>query len=256
MKGKNAKILKAVDGISFSVNPGELFGFLGPNGAGKSVTISMLTTLLNPTGGSAKVAGHDIIKERDEVRKKVGIIFQDTTLDIKLTAYENLNFHGTLYGMSKEQRKEQITHLLKMVELDDRAHSVVEQFSGGMKRRLEIARGLMHFPEVLFLDEPTLGLDPQTREHIWQYINKVRREHKMTIFLTTHYLDEVENCDRIAIIDSGKIIDLDTPAKLKDKYNVPTMNQVFLEATGHGIRDDELSGENRQRSQRPTGPAH
>lgn len=243
LKGKAKRVLTAVDDISFSVEPGELFGFLGPNGAGKSTTISMLTTLLLPSTGSATVAGFDIVRQRDAVRKKIGIIFQDTTLDIKLTAAENLNFHGVLYGLSKVQRRERIEELLTMVELHDRAHNLVKEFSGGMKRRLEIARGLMHFPEILFLDEPTLGLDPQTREHMWRYIEKIRRERQMTIFLTTHYLDEVENCDRVAIIDGGKIIALATPAQLKAKYNVGTMNQVFLEATGHGIRDDELSGE-------------
>lgn len=248
LKGKPKRTLTAVDDVSFAVEPGELFGFLGPNGAGKSTTIAMLTTLLKPTTGSATVAGYDIVHQHDAVRKKIGIIFQDTTLDIKLTAAENLNFHGVLYGLSKPQRQERITELLHLVELHDRAHSLVQEFSGGMKRRLEIARGLMHFPEILFLDEPTLGLDPQTRDHIWRYIEKIRRERKMTIFLTTHYLDEVENCDRVAIIDGGKIIVLDTPARLKTKYGVTTMNQVFLEATGHGIRDDELSSTALQRT--------
>lgn len=248
LKGKQKRTITAVADISFTVEPGELFGFLGPNGAGKSTTIAMLTTLLKPTTGSATVAGYDIVRQRDAVRKKIGIIFQDTTLDIKLTAAENLNFHGVLYGLSKQQRQDRIAELLHMVELQDRAHNLVKEFSGGMKRRLEIARGLMHFPEILFLDEPTLGLDPQTRDHIWRYIEKIRRERKMTIFLTTHYLDEVENCDRVAIIDGGKIIVLDTPTRLKSKYGVTTMNQVFLEATGHGIRDDELSGEALQRT--------
>lgn len=248
LKGKHKRTITAVDDVSFTVEPGELFGFLGPNGAGKSTTIAMLTTLLKPTTGSATVAGYDIVRQRDAVRKNIGIIFQDTTLDIKLTAAENLNFHGVLYGLRKQQRQDRITELLRMVELHDRAHNLVKEFSGGMKRRLEIARGLMHFPEILFLDEPTLGLDPQTRDHIWRYIEKIRRERKMTIFLTTHYLDEVENCDRVAIIDGGKIIVLDTPARLKAKYGVTTMNQVFLEATGHGIRDDELSGEALQRT--------
>lgn len=249
LKGKQAKTITAVDSISFSVESGELFGFLGPNGAGKSTTIAMLTTLLNPTAGNATVAGYDIVRQRAEVRKSIGIIFQETTLDDKLTAAENLDFHGVLYGMPKALRMERISLLLEMVELTDRANTIVKQFSGGMKRRLEIARGLMHFPKILFLDEPTLGLDPQTRNHIWTYIEKVRHEHAMTIFLTTHYLDEVENCNRIAIIDGGKIIDLDTPDYLKTHYNVTSMNEVFLESTGHGIRDDELSGEVLQRAQ-------
>jgi ABC-2 type transport system ATP-binding protein len=243
LKGKGRRTITAVDDISFTVQAGELFGFLGPNGAGKSTTISMLTTLLLPSTGSATVAGFDIMRQRDAVRKKIGIIFQDSTLDIKLTAAENLNFHGVLYGLNRQVRQQRITELLDMVELTDRRHNLVKEFSGGMKRRLEIARGLMHFPEVLFLDEPTIGLDPQTRDHMWRYIETIRQERLMTIFLTTHYLDEVENCDRVAIIDGGNIIALDTPAHLKDHYSVTTMNQVFLEATGHGIRDDELSGE-------------
>ena len=257
LKGKNAKTIQAVDNVSFSIEPGELFGFVGPNGAGKSTTISMLTTMLNPTSGSAEVAGYDISKERDKVRNVIGIIFQETTLDDKLTAYENLDFHGVLYGIPKSTRKKRIAELLAMVELSERATTQVKQFSGGMKRRLEIARGLMHFPQILFLDEPTIGLDPQTREHIWQYIEKVRKEHDMTIFLTTHYLDEVEGCDRIGIIDGGKIIDLNTPTALKEKYNVDSINSVFLEATGHGIRDDELSGDALTRAKgKPTGGHH
>lgn len=250
-KGKR-HTLKAVDSISLSVQPGELFGFLGPNGAGKSTTIAMLTTLLNPTSGAATVAGYDIVKQRNHVRDAIGIIFQQTTLDDKLTAYENLDFHGVLYNMTKSDRKKRITNLLDMVELTDRMDTIVQQFSGGMKRRLEIARGLMHFPQILFLDEPTIGLDPQTRDHIWRYIERVRKDHAMTIFLTTHYLDEVENCDRVAIIDGGKIIDLDTPSALKQKYHVTTMNEVFLESTGHGIRDDELIGEVRDRALQKT----
>ncbi|MBI2415230.1 MAG: ATP-binding cassette domain-containing protein [Candidatus Kerfeldbacteria bacterium] len=240
LKGRNSRTITAVDHISFQVQQGELFGFLGPNGAGKSTTIAMLTTLLLPSSGTATVAGFDIQQQRDQVRKKIGIIFQETTLDHKLTAYENLNFHGVLYGINRITRRQRITELLAMVELSDRAHSIVQEFSGGMKRRLEIARGLLHLPEILFLDEPTLGLDPQTREHIWRYIDKIRQTRSMTIFLTTHYLDEVENCNRVAIIDGGKIIALDQPSTLKTRYQVNTMNQVFLEATGHGIREDEL----------------
>lgn len=240
LKGKGKRSIEAVSDVTFSVNEGELFGFLGPNGAGKSTTIAMLTTLLLPSAGQAFVAGYDVTKQRDAVRRQIGIIFQDSTLDIKLTASENLHFHGVLYGLAKAERQKRIDELLAMVELSDRAHTEVKQFSGGMKRRLEIARGLMHFPKVLFLDEPTLGLDPQTREHIWKYIQRVRRERNMTIFMTTHYLDEVEGCDRVSIIDAGKIVALDTPANLKQHYQASTMNQVFLEATGHNIRRDEL----------------
>lgn len=239
-KGKAKSTLLAVDDISFTVAEGELFAFLGPNGAGKSTTIAMLTTLLNPTAGHATVAGYDIVRQRDAVRKNIGIIFQDSTLDIKLTAYENLDFHGVLYGLPKVTRRARIKELLEMVELSDRSHTEVKQFSGGMKRRLEIARGLMHLPKILFLDEPTLGLDPQTREHIWRYIERVRHERQMTIFLTTHYLDEVEACDQIAIIDAGKIIARDTPVALKAHYRATTMNQVFLEVTGHNMRRAEL----------------
>ncbi|HBY74064.1 MAG TPA: multidrug ABC transporter ATP-binding protein [Candidatus Kerfeldbacteria bacterium] len=240
LKGKGKRTITAVSEINFTVAEGELFGFLGPNGAGKSTTIAMLTTLLLPTSGQASVAGYDVITQRDAVRKHIGIIFQDSTLDIKLTAAENLHFHGVLYGLGKVERQKRIDELLAMVELSDRAHTEVKQFSGGMKRRLEIARGLMHFPKVLFLDEPTLGLDPQTREHIWKYIQRVRQERHMTIFMTTHYLDEVEDCDRVSIIDEGKIVALDTPVNLKQHYQASTMNQVFLEATGHNIRRDEL----------------
>ncbi|EKD79098.1 MAG: hypothetical protein ACD_41C00171G0002 [uncultured bacterium] len=240
LKGKGRRTITAVADVSFSVQAGELFGFLGPNGAGKSTMIAMLTTLLLPSAGSARVAGYDVVKKRNAVRKEIGIIFQDSTLDNKLTAAENLDFHGVLYGLPKAERQKRSAELLAMVELSDRAHTEVKQFSGGMKRRLEIARGLLHFPKVLFLDEPTLGLDPQTREHIWKYITRVQQERHMTIFMTTHYLDEVENCDRVSIIDQGKIVALGTPTALKEQYQANTMNQVFLEATGHHIRRDEL----------------
>lgn len=231
----------AVDGISFDVKEGELFGFLGPNGAGKTTTISMLTTLLSLSSGTVEIEGHDVSKERDEVRKHIGIIFQDPSLDTELTGYENLWFHGMLYGMDEKKLKELIPALLKQVELEEFAQKPVKTFSGGMKRRLEIARGLVHTPRVLFLDEPTLGLDAQTREKIWSYINTLRKEHNITIFLTTHYLEETENCDRIAIIDRGKIIDLDTPANLKKKYKKDTIEQVFLELTGRDIREAQIS---------------
>lgn len=207
--------LEAVKGIGFEVLPGEVFGFLGPNGAGKTTTISMLCTLVRPSGGNAKVAGCDIVADRDEVRRNIGLVFQDPTLDGYLTAEQNLRFHGELYGLAKEAMNERIAQVLAMVDLADRKDSKVETFSGGMRRRLEIARGLLHSPRVLFLDEPTVGLDPQTRAAIWGYINQLRDTEDITIFLTTHYMEEAEYCDRIAIIDHGEIVVLDTPENLK-----------------------------------------
>jgi ABC-2 type transport system ATP-binding protein len=207
--------LEAVKGIGFEVSPGEVFGFLGPNGAGKTTTISMLCTLVRPSGGNAKVAGCDIVADRDEVRRNIGLVFQDPTLDGYLTAEQNLRFHGELYGLAKEAMTERIAQVLAMVDLADRKDSKVETFSGGMRRRLEIARGLLHSPRVLFLDEPTVGLDPQTRAAIWGYINQLRDTEDITIFLTTHYMEEAEYCDRIAIIDHGEIVVLDTPENLK-----------------------------------------
>jgi ABC-2 type transport system ATP-binding protein len=208
----------AVDAISFDVKEGEIFGFLGPNGAGKTTTISMLATLLTPNSGKALVNGFDIINQRDNVRKSIGIVFQDPTLDDELTAYENMDFHGRLYSVPREVRRKKILELLKLVELDERKNSLVKTFSGGMKRRLEIARGLLHEPKVLFLDEPTLGLDPQTRNKLWEYIKKLNKEDGLTIILTTHYMEEADKlCDKIAIIDQGKIIAIDTPSNLKNK---------------------------------------
>jgi ABC-2 type transport system ATP-binding protein len=207
--------LEAVKGIEFEVSPGEVFGFLGPNGAGKTTTIGMLCTLVRPTGGAASVAGHDVLAERDEVRRNIGLVFQDPTLDAYLTAEQNLRFHGELYGLPKDAMNERIGQVLEMVDLTDRKDSKVQTFSGGMKRRLEIARGLLHSPRVLFLDEPTIGLDPQTRAAIWNYIKQLKDTEDITIFLTTHYMEEAEYCDRIAIIDHGEIVVLDTPEKLK-----------------------------------------
>lgn len=207
--------LRAVDGITFEVESGEMFGFLGPNGAGKTTTISMLCTLVKPTSGSAQVAGRDVVSERERVRKNIGLVFQDPTLDELLTAEQNLRFHGVLYGLRRSDLKDRMTKVLKMVELEGRRHDLVRTFSGGMRRRLEIARGLLHSPRVLFLDEPTVGLDPQTRLHIWDYIDELSRTEDITIFLTTHYLEEAERCSRIAIIDAGKIVAIDTPAALK-----------------------------------------
>jgi ABC-2 type transport system ATP-binding protein len=207
--------IEAVRGVSFDVEAGETFGFLGPNGAGKSTTISMLCTLLNPTSGRALVAGFDVVRERAEVRKRIGLVFQDTTLDDYLTGAENLRFHAELYGVPHVQAAERLHEVLEMVGLWERRDSLVRTYSGGMKRRLEIARGLLHSPRVLFLDEPTVGLDPQTRAHIWGYINELRRTEDITMFLTTHYMDEAEHCDRIAIIDEGRIVVIDTPEALK-----------------------------------------
>ncbi len=208
--------IEAVRGIDFDVTQGEVFGFLGPNGAGKSTTISMLCTLVRPTGGHASVAGHDIVRERDAVRRNIGLVFQDTTLDGYLTAAQNMRLHAELYGVPREAIRPRMRQVMEMVGLWDRRDSQVNTFSGGMKRRLEIARGLMHSPRVLFLDEPTVGLDPQTRASIWTYIRQLKEAEEITIFLTTHYMDEAENCDRIAIMDKGQIVVLDTPAKLKE----------------------------------------
>lgn len=206
---------RAVDGISFVVHPGEVFGFLGPNGAGKSTTIKMLCTLLRPTAGEARVNGYDVLRDPARVRQSIGIIFQDYSLDDRITAEENLRFHCMIYHVPHAVREERIRQMLAMVNLSDRAKDKVRTYSGGMKRRLEIARGLLHHPTVLFLDEPTVGLDPQTRQTIWEHIHELRRREGITIFMTTHYMDEAENCDRIAVIDHAKIIALDTPAALK-----------------------------------------
>jgi ABC-2 type transport system ATP-binding protein len=207
--------IEAVRGIEFEVAPGEVFGFLGPNGAGKSTTISMLCTLVRPSGGTATVAGFDINRERDAVRRNIGLVFQDTTLDTYLTAEQNMRLHAELYGVPRELVAPRMQQVLEMVGLWERRRSAVATFSGGMKRRLEIARGLMHSPRVLFLDEPTVGLDPQTRSSIWTYIRELKNAEDITIFLTTHYMDEAEYCDRIAIMDKGVIVVLDTPDALK-----------------------------------------
>jgi ABC-2 type transport system ATP-binding protein len=207
--------LEAVTGVTFDVNEGEVFGFLGPNGAGKTTTINMLTTLLRPTSGRGSVNGHDVVSARSQVRRSIGLVFQQTTLDETLTAEQNLRFHAYAYGVPSDSRERRMRELLTMVELWDRRRSRVRTFSGGMKRRLEIARGLLHHPRVLFLDEPTLGLDPQTRRRIWEHLAELREREGLTIFLTTHYMDEAEHCDRIAVIDHGRIVALDAPARLK-----------------------------------------
>ena len=209
--------LRAVDGISFDVREGELFGLLGPNGAGKTTTLNMLSTLLRPTLGKAFVAGFDILKERDKVRKSIGMVFQEPALDNYLTGRENLEFHGMMYGLKRNEAKERVKEALKIIELEDFADKLVQTYSGGMKRRLEIARALVHQPKVLFLDEPTLGLDAQTRRRIWDYIKKMNKEKGVTIILTTHYMEEADFlADRAAIIDYGKIVVLDIPENLKN----------------------------------------
>ena len=207
--------VEAVRGIDFTVRPGEIFGFLGPNGAGKSTTINMLCTLLRPSGGGARVAGYDVVRERDDVRRNIGLVFQDPTLDGYLSGEQNLRFHAELYGVPRSVTADRIRQVLEMVNLWDRRGDLVQTYSGGMKRRLEIARGLLHSPRVLFLDEPTVGLDPQTRASIWEYIRHLQAAEEITIFMTTHYMDEAEYCGRIAIMDSGRIVALDTPEALK-----------------------------------------
>jgi ABC-2 type transport system ATP-binding protein len=208
----------AVKGISFRVKKGEIFGFLGPNGAGKTTTVHMLTTIIDKTSGQAKVAGFDISNEKEKVRSAIGIVFQDPSLDDRLTGYENLDFHAIIYGIGKEERRKRIKEMLEMVELTDSADKLVVKYSGGMRRRLEIARGLLNEPEVLFLDEPTVGLDAQTRRHILDYIKALNRKYRLSIFITTHYIEEADYiCDRIAIMDHGKIVACDTPQNLKRK---------------------------------------
>jgi ABC-2 type transport system ATP-binding protein len=229
--------LTAVDGVSFQVNQGEIFGFLGPNGAGKTTTINILCTLLLPTSGQASICGHDVVKQRNEVRHCIGLVFQDPTLDEYLTGEQNLLFHAYAYNVSREVREKRLKELLTLVDLWDRRKSKVQTYSGGMKRRLEIARGLLHYPRVLFLDEPTLGLDPQTRYLLWEHIRALRRQENLTIFMTTHYMDEAENCDRIAIIDHGQIVALDTPNGLKDMVGG---DLVTLQAENNGAAVQEL----------------
>jgi ABC-2 type transport system ATP-binding protein len=209
--------LVAVDKVSFNINEGEIFGLLGPNGAGKTTTISMLSTILKPTSGEALVNNFNISTDPNNVRKSIGIVFQDPSLDDELTAYENMDFHGRLYGIPKETKDARILEMLRLVGLEDRKNSLVKTFSGGMKRRLEIARGLLHEPKVLFLDEPTIGLDPQTRNYIWDYIRKLNKEKKITIILTTHYMDEADKlCDNLAIVNRGKIVARGNPKDLKE----------------------------------------
>jgi ABC-2 type transport system ATP-binding protein len=251
--GKGSHLVEAVRGIDLDVRAGETFGFLGPNGAGKSTTIKMLCTLADPTGGEATVAGHDVIRERDEVRRHIGLVFQETTLDTYLTADQNLRFHAELYGVPRSELGPRLDEVLSMVGLIDRRDDLVQTYSGGMKRRLEIARGLLHSPRVLFLDEPTIGLDPQTRASIWEYLGELHRREDITVFVTTHYMDEAEHCDRIAIMDEGRIVALDTPEALKagigeDRVRIQTADddvaikrladRFDIEATTVGVDGD------------------
>ncbi len=237
---KKFKGLTAVDNISFNVEKGEIFAFLGPNGAGKSTTIKMLTTLLHPTEGEMQLNGHNPVENPDEVRRSFGIVFQDPSLDDELTAYENIELHGVLYDVPRAIGRKRAEELLKLVELWDRKDDFVKTFSGGMKRRLEIARGLLHHPKILFLDEPTLGLDPQTRNHMWNYIKELNQKEGITVFFTTHYMEEADRiAGRIAIIDHGKIVASGTTQELKEKTGKASLEDAFLELTGKVIREEE-----------------
>ncbi len=232
----------AVDDISFSVEQGKIFAFLGPNGAGKTTTIKMLTTLLEPTNGEVKINNFNLKNERDDVRRSFGIVFQDPSLDDDLSAYENMEFHAILYGEKKEIRGKRIEELLKLVDLWDRKKDFVKTFSGGMKRRLEIARSLIHTPKIIFLDEPTVGLDPQTRNHIWSYVVNLSKKEGVTVFLTTHYMEEADKmADEVVIIDHGKIIGSGKPEELKKNTGTNSLEEAFLKLTGKDIRADEAS---------------
>ena len=241
--------LEAVSDISFQVAEGEMFAFLGPNGAGKTTTIKMLTTLLRPTSGKLEIDGLDPEVHQNRVRKRFGIVFQDPSLDDELTAYENMDFHGLLYSVPGKARQERIPRLLKLFELWDRCGDPVKQFSGGMRRRLEIARGLLHTPKILFLDEPTLGLDPQTRNQLWAHIKKLNAEEHVTVFLTTHYMEEADRvAHRIAVIDHGRIVAQGAPQELKRQTNTQTLEEAFLALTGTTIRDEDANSVDQMRN--------
>ncbi|MBI3618902.1 ATP-binding cassette domain-containing protein [Candidatus Peregrinibacteria bacterium] len=232
--------LSAVDGITFSVKRGEMFAFLGPNGAGKTTTIKMLTTLLHPTSGSMTLDGHDPVHDQDGARRSFGIVFQDPSLDGELTANENMELHGVLYNVPRKLRHERTEQLLKIVDLWDRKDDLVKHFSGGMKRRLEIGRSLLHHPTILFLDEPTVGLDPQTRNHLWEYVGELNEKENVTVFLTTHYMEEADKvADRIAVIDHGKIVAEGSAEDLKKNAKTQTLEEAFLALTGYAIREEE-----------------
>lgn len=241
----------AVDDISFEIKKGEIFAFLGPNGAGKSTTIKMLTTLLDPTSGEMILDNSNPATDKDGVRKSFGIVFQDPSLDDDLTAWENMQFHAVLYKIPRGVMLKRIEELMRFVELWDRKSDFVKNFSGGMKRRLEIARGLLHHPKILFLDEPTLGLDPQTRNHVWNFVQDINKKEGMTVFFTTHYMEEADRvADRIAIIDHGRIIAMGTARSLKDQTKTVSLEEAFLALTGETIREDEASGLDRMRMAR------
>lgn len=238
----------AVDNISFNVNKGDIFAFLGPNGAGKTTTIKMLTTMLRPTGGEIVINGFNPVKEQHEARGSFGIVFQDPSLDDELTAYENMEYHGILYSVPKELRRERIGQLLNFVELWDRRDDYVKEFSGGMKRRLEIARGLIHHPQILFLDEPTIGLDPQNRNHIWGYIKNLNQQEQITVFFTTHYIEEAEKAaTKVAIIDRGKIMRTGSPDELKQATGKASLEDAYLALTGKQFRHEEASATDKMR---------
>jgi ABC-2 type transport system ATP-binding protein len=242
---------KAVDDISFEVQAGEIFAFLGPNGAGKTTTIKMLTTLLSPDRGRISLDGHDAATDQDGVRRSFGIVFQDPSLDEELSARENMELHGVLYGVPAAELNARGAEMLDFVGLLDRKDSLVKTFSGGMKRRLEIARGLLHHPRILFLDEPTVGLDPQTRNHIWEYIQKLNRDEGITVFLTTHYMDEADKvAGRVAVIDHGRILVQDSPQGLKASTGTDSLEAAFIKLTGHGIRPEEASSADTMRRAR------
>ena len=238
----------AVDDITFDVAQGEIFAFLGPNGAGKTTTIKMLTTLLHPTSGTIELDGLDPRRHQNEVRQRFGIVFQDPSLDNEQTAYENMELHGVLYHVPRKVRAERIENLLKLFELWDRRDDYVKQFSGGMKRRLEIARGFLHTPKILFLDEPTLGLDPQSRNQLWTHVKRLNETEKTTVFLTTHYMDEADRvAHRIAIVDHGQLIAQGTSAELKERTDSDTLEGAFLALTGDSIRDESASSADNMR---------
>jgi ABC-2 type transport system ATP-binding protein len=239
----------AVNDVSFSVQAGEIFAFLGPNGAGKSTTIKMLTTILRPSEGHITVNGFDPTTQSHDVRRSFGIVFQDPSLDEDLTAWENMEFHGVLYDVPRNTRRQRIDDLLKFVELYDRRNSLVREFSGGMKRRLEIARGLLHHPKIMFLDEPTLGLDPQTRNHMWSYLQDLNKSEGTTVFFTTHYMEEAERvAQRIAIIDHGKIVATGTPDTLKKQTETNSLEAAFLSLTGREMREEAGNAADRMRN--------